>query len=263
MTKRTLAAVVTLSIVLGVAVAAQVPEYDFYPDYRAWVRTIPAGERTPGAAPERYRQRLRTEGVSEAEITRRIDLIRTKLDALETDFWNRFFTSGQSNYNAAPNAFLVTTVEHRKAGKALDVGMGEGRNALYLSKLGWDVTGIDPADKAVALAHERAAKLGLKIKSEIVDDTTFDYGRNQWDLVLYSWTRPTDAATMARVVAGMKRGGIVVFEGVRTFFTEQNGALRAFDGLRILQYEDVRAPADFFNRAEMNVIRLIAEKPAP
>ena len=56
-------------------------------------------------------------------------------------------------------------MEKRKPGKALDVGMGEGRNALYLAKLGWDVTGFDPADKVVALAAQRAKTMGLALKT--------------------------------------------------------------------------------------------------
>src|SRR5258708_5913914 len=52
-------------------------------------------------------------------------------------------------YNPEPNEFLVEMVRARKPGFALDVAMGQGRNALYLASKGWRVTGIDISDEAL------------------------------------------------------------------------------------------------------------------
>jgi 2-polyprenyl-3-methyl-5-hydroxy-6-metoxy-1,4-benzoquinol methylase len=48
-----------------------------------------------------------------------------------------------------PNAFLIKVVEGRKPRTALDMAMGQGRNALMLAQRGWDVTGFDISDLAV------------------------------------------------------------------------------------------------------------------
>ena len=58
----------------------------------------------------------------------------------------------------------------------------------------------------------------------------------------------------------MKPGGIVVME-CATHFVGRNGMLKMFDGLKIVRYEIVRAKADFDNRMETDVLRLIALKP--
>jgi 2-polyprenyl-3-methyl-5-hydroxy-6-metoxy-1,4-benzoquinol methylase len=38
-------------------------------------------------------------------------------------------------------------VEARKPGRALDIGMGQGRNSVFLALKGWDVTGFDISDE--------------------------------------------------------------------------------------------------------------------
>ena len=67
-------------------------------------------------------------------------------------------------------------VKTRAHGAALDVGMGQGRNAIWLAQQGWDVTGFDPADKAVALANKTAEGLGLHLKTEITTAEKYDFG---------------------------------------------------------------------------------------
>jgi SAM-dependent methyltransferase len=250
-----------LAVVLAYTLvpSAQVAEFDFYPTFRAWMRETQAAGRLPAEALfERYRQKLASEGVAPAEIDRRTLLLRTKPDALEADFWNRFFTAPNPGFNTEPNGFLQTVVEKRTPGRALDVGMGEGRNTLYLAKLGWDVTGFDPAEQAVALAQQRAKTLGVKIRTVIALDRDFDFGREQWDLIVYSWVGPSQAP---QVIDSLKPGGLIVFEGSSAWFPKD--ALREmFKPLAILHYSIDRAQSDFFKRQEMDVLRLAAQKKA-
>ena len=65
----------------------------------------------------------------------------------------------QAILSHAPNAFLVKFAKTLKPGRALDVGMGQGRNTIYLAQQGWQVTGFDLSDAGVKLARERATKL--------------------------------------------------------------------------------------------------------
>jgi len=251
--------VVLVLVLAGAAATAQLPEYDWYPEFRAWVQTaFPPGQRQPAAIAQRYRQRLEAEGVAAGEIERRLRLVAEQRQALENDFWNRFFTVDSPTFNTAPNAFLVAAVEGRRPGRALDVGMGEGRNALYLAKLGWEVTGFDPADKAVALAAERAKALGLTLRTSTALDTTFDFGTAQWDLIVYSWVHPS--GSVAKALPSLKQGGIVVVEAGASWFPP-NGLRDMFRALRILHYEERVDTSDFFNRSEMPVVRLVAERP--
>src|SRR5712664_3614565 len=57
--------------------------------------------------------------------------------------WNKFLTLDTTRFNLKPNALLVNTAKNLKPGKALDLGMGQGRNSIFLAKEGWDVTGVD------------------------------------------------------------------------------------------------------------------------
>ena len=240
-------------------VAAQTPAFDFYPEFRKWWFALPDGQRGPmEAVIEHYQARLRGEGVGADEIARRAGLIRNRRQELESDFWDRFFTVDAPAFNTAPNAWLVSVLEGRKAGRALDVGMGEGRNTLYLARQGWEVTGFDPAGKAVALAESRAHLQGLRIHAQVSLDKDFDFGRAQWDLILFSWMPVNEPA---RTVDALRPGGVVVVESPQAWYSI-NGLLRTFEGLRILRYEVRQQPGDFFDRKVMPVVRLLAEKPA-
>lgn len=239
---------------------SQKPEYDFYrefrnilvPQYRSQDSSI-----SPDGIATRYAAKLRNEGVAESEISRRLQLVRTHRTALENDYWNRFYLDEKSNFNREPNAFLVRTVQGKVPGTALDYAMGDGRNAIYLARLGWSVSGFDPADAAVDLAQKRAKELGLTLATSAVRDSEYDFGKNRFDLIVFSWSMPL--VPIERVVESLKPGGIVVME-CAAHFVGQNGMLRMFDSLKVIHYEVVRTKADFDNRMETEVLHLIATK---
>jgi len=64
-------------------------------------------------------------------------------------------------------------------GRALDVGMGDGRNAIFLAQRGWDVTGIDLSEVGVAKAKNRAVELGVNLNALVQDIDDFDFGAQQ------------------------------------------------------------------------------------
>jgi SAM-dependent methyltransferase len=239
----------------------QKPEYDFYRDFRNGFLPKMHAENasvTNEEILERYAAKLKSEGVADSETARRTKLIRTERDLLETDYWNRFYTNSKSNFNKAPNGFLMQVVAGRPPGVALDYGMGEGRNAIYLAKLGWQVWGFDRADAAVALAQKRAKELGLTLRTAAVLDSEYDFGTERFDLVLFSWSMPL--VPVQKVVDSLKRGGIVVME-CGADYVGRNGMLKMFDPLQIVSYEVVTAKSDFYDRRDTDVIRLVAKKP--
>lgn len=60
-------------------------------------------------------------------------------------------------------------------GRALDVGCGSGRDAVYLAKRGWRVTAVDFVDKALATAEQRAAEESVEV--EVVRGDVAELGR--------------------------------------------------------------------------------------
>jgi SAM-dependent methyltransferase len=249
------------SVIICTGGWSQKPEYDFYRDFRnVFIPQLRSHESsvTEDVIAERYAEKLRSEGISETEISRRLALIRSDRKLLETDYWNRFYLDDKSNFNRQPNAFLVQVVHGRPPGVALDYAMGEGRNAIYLASLGWSVFGFDPADAAVSLAQKRAKEQGLKLTTSAVRDSEYDFGKDRFDLIVFSWSMPL--IPVEKIVDALKPDGIIVME-CATHFVGRNGMLKMFDPLKIVQYEVVRTKADFDNQMETEVLHLIATKP--
>jgi SAM-dependent methyltransferase len=236
-----------LFLLAAACLQAQRPEYDFYAEGR-------------DKKPEVYAEELRKAGVTDKEISRRLDLLRNHRTELEADRWNRFYGNQGSQYNREPNAFLSQVVRGMQPGVALDYAMGDGRNALYLAKLGWTVHGFDISEVGVNAARRRAAELGLKIDAVVSSDASYNFGNNRFDLILFSWSMPL--VDVRKVVNALKPGGIVVME-FGPGFTGRNGMLRLFDDLVIEHYEATRAISDFSDRRETEVFRLIARKELP
>jgi SAM-dependent methyltransferase len=173
-------------------------------------------------------------------------------------------------FSRKPNAFLVEMTRQRKPGKALDIGMGQGRNSIFLAQQGWDVTGIDPADEGVRQAKAEADRLGLKIHAEISTFEQFDFGDGQWDLIVLMYEPTKEIAP--KVERALKPGGAVIVED-RHLDTRRvwpagtfadNELISLFPRLRVLRYEDVWALPDWSAlKVEERLVRLFAEKPLP
>ena len=173
-------------------------------------------------------------------------------------------------FSRKPNAFLVEMTRQRKPGRALDVGMGQGRNSIFLAQQGWDVTGFDPADEGVRQAKAEANRLGLKIDAQITTFEQFDFGEEHWDLIVLMY-EPTKAVA-PKVERALKPGGAVIVED-RHLDTRRvwpagtfadNELVSLFPGLRILRYEDIWARPDWSaKKLDERLVRLFAEKPLP
>lgn len=127
-----------LALLLAAGVAGQAPASDdlIWKQYFTWFQDGDPRLNTP----QRYRAKLVAEGLSEGLADERMALI-TKLSAQhQTDFialgFNHTYTAPVAPFNTQPNAFLVSMTTDLKPGAALDVAMGQGRNALYLATKG-------------------------------------------------------------------------------------------------------------------------------
>ena len=216
-----------------------------------------------------YRAYLKSRGFSEADIDNQIKLVEEQGARGEVDYWNRVLTAEKPRFNTRPNAFLMEMVKGRKPGTALDVGMGQGRNSIWLAQQGWEVTGFDPAEKAVALARENAGKLGVSLKTEIKRMQDFDFGERRWDLILLSYVG--GRGQTAAVQKALKPGGVLVIEGFHRDATKGNpiggevvfdtGELpRLFPELRVVRYEEPVEDADF-GQIKVRLVRYCAERP--
>jgi len=185
-------------------------------------------------------------------------------DAREAEFWSDYFRGDNQNFSRKPNALLAQTIEKLQPGKALDVGVGDGRNAVCLATRGWDVTGIDRAEGALAVARQHASEQGVRITPILQSAEEFDWGQERWDLVALLYV-PAVRGNVAKVRDSLKSGGLVVVEA---FLVSQGspkrgveyepGELRRLfeDGFGILRYEETEGIADY-GQKRTQLVRLV------
>jgi SAM-dependent methyltransferase len=252
--------------------AATPQEVERYESFRAWITMQPreVQDAADTVVYERYATILRNQGKSETDITATIDSLKTMGDRAEIERWNRILTAPKPAFNTAPNGFLAAVTKDRKPGRSLDVGMGQGRNTIFLAQQGWESVGFDPAERAVETARAQAAALGVKITAQVARAENFDWGQAQWDLIVLSYVGAREYAS--NVVRALRPGGMVVVEGFHRDATktrsiggavvfDTNELLTVFAPLRVVRYEDTEAVADFGGQANTRVVRLAAVKP--
>ena len=193
-------------------------EQQIFQEFLGWYKTY-TGSFAPPEVAKAYEARLKDSGVAPAEAQRRIAVLQKLVSTMPREFaalhFDRIYNMPNPPFKAAASQFLVRMVEGRKAGKALDVAMGQGRNSHYLATQGWDVTGYDISEGGLAQARQLAEKAGLKIRTVAASHEEFDYGKAQWDLIVetFAFTNLADDAYRKRVIESLKPGGMLVIEG--------------------------------------------------
>ena len=129
--------------------------------------------------------------------------------------WDQKYDTEQYVYGTEPNEFLAEHVQLLPRGKILSLAEGEGRNAVFLAKLGYSVTAVDSSqvglDKARKLAEENAVDIEF-IHSDLEH---FDLGHDQWDGIvsIFCHVPPNLRKTLhAKIINGLKHQGVLILE---------------------------------------------------
>jgi tellurite methyltransferase len=135
-------------------------------------------------------------------------------------YWDERYSNRRES-ERGPAGFLVRHVDLLPGrGRALDVAMGTGRNALYLASLGYEVTGIDISPLAVERCRRAAEERGLRIEAICANLESYPLLRETYSLVLNLYYLQRELCP--RLVEALRPGGVLVFE---TFTLQQ----RQFD----------------------------------
>ncbi len=165
-----------------------------------------------------YIEFLMRRGLPAAEAKRRAQqalYLRWGFPERQRTFWNADFKLGAGP--DAPLRLLQETVARMKGSKALDAGMGGGRNALWLASIGWDVTGYDISPEAVRLPEAKARTAGVHIKAIEAAHEAFDFGDSEWDLIVcsYNFMAVMDPQWAAKFYKALRPGGLALWQNTR------------------------------------------------
>lgn len=265
--------VTALGLCFSGSAAAQASDEEVWGTFLHWLASAPPKD-SPKALLDDYDKSVTAAGMSPAEAARRRVVIMRLMKGRD-DGWkiifNNIYASDKPGFRTQPNATLMTAIQGRPPGRALDAGMGQGRNSVFLALKGWDVTGFDVSDAGLAVARKNAQKAAVNIKALQTSEKGFDYGTSQWDLVLLSYVPfpIEDQAYVDRVFRSIRPGGLVVVEsfasdtgspGRRPVDLDPVALKRTFQHFRIIRLDDVMDTPDWSNE-RVRLVRMVAEKP--
>ena len=135
---------------------------------------------------------------------------------MDREDWNRRYSEKELLWSAEPNRFLVEEVTGLVSGRALDLGAGEGRNAVWLAERGWMVTAVDFSEIALDKARRIAAARGVDVEIVRADLTEYRPEPASFDLVLALYLhlpRPEMRVVVERAARAVAAGGTFLLIG--------------------------------------------------
>lgn len=133
----------------------------------------------------------------------------------EAEHWEAFYQESDRHWSGAVNATFAAVVADLPVGTALDLGCGEGADAVWLASQGWQVTAVDVSTTALSRGHAHALDAGVadRIAWEQHDlGETFPSG--VFDLVsaqfLHSTLRPDRSGLLRRAADSVAPGGTLL-----------------------------------------------------
>lgn len=130
--------------------------------------------------------------------------------------WDARYQESHRIWSGNPNVALVAEIAGLEPGRALDLGCGEGADAVWLARQGWQVTAADISGVALQRAAEHAAEAGVTVDWQRHDlEQTFPAG--EFDLVsaqfLHFWEDFEREKILRRAADAVAPGGILLIEG--------------------------------------------------
>ena len=185
-------------------------------------------------------------------------------DPKDRERWDSRYAKEEYVMGKDPIPFLAAHVDLLPKGKALDLAMGEGRNAVFLAGNGFQVLGLDISTKGIEKAQKLAAEKNVTIEAKAVDLEQYQLERDKYEVVLVSYYLQRDL--VPQIKAALKSGGMVVIETYnldhlkhnprfrREWTLEKNELLDWFMDYKVLYYQAVDTGTEAYSS-------IIAQKP--
>ena len=135
--------------------------------------------------------------------------------ANEADWDHRY--GGDQMWSGNPNGTLVNEISGLTPGRALDVGAGEGGDALWLAEQGWNVTASDISQRALDRVAAEAERRGLRVECHHADANALDaFEAAAFDLVSAQYAsipRTPDGRGVRNLLNAVAPGGTLLVVG--------------------------------------------------
>ncbi|WOX16307.1 class I SAM-dependent methyltransferase [Streptomyces sp. N50] len=127
--------------------------------------------------------------------------------------WDNRYMDRQQLWSGRPNGALVAEVAGLTPGRVLDVGCGEGADAVWLAREGWEVTALEVSGVALERAAGHAKDAGVTVRwvhaglaEAALPPASFDLVSAQYPALL----RTPDAAAERALLAAVAPGGVLL-----------------------------------------------------
>lgn len=128
--------------------------------------------------------------------------------------WDRTYARKDFVFGKEPADFLKQVVQKLPKGHALDIASGEGRNAIFLAQKGFSVECVDISAVGLRKAQRFAAANRVKIQTANVDLNKYKIKSDFYSVILNFYY--LNRSLIPQIKAGLKKGGVVVFENNTT-----------------------------------------------
>lgn len=131
--------------------------------------------------------------------------------------WDARYGTDKAVWSPEPNVFIAELVQQfapNSSGKAVDLGAGEGRHAIWLATLGWQVEAVDFSAVGLAKGAANAGDLNEKITWTVADATTWTPAPASVDLIVLAYLQLDEAesaAVIRNIAPGLAPGGHIVW----------------------------------------------------
>ncbi|MFT4109530.1 class I SAM-dependent methyltransferase [Propionicimonas sp.] len=130
--------------------------------------------------------------------------------------WRDSLAAAATAWEITPNQFVVAACRRLRPGRALDLGAGEGANAIWLSGRGWRVTAVDRSTVSIGRIQGRSALLNQPVDAIVADALAYQPRPDSFDLVLLSYLELPESQlrrVLGHIVPALAVGGTVLVVG--------------------------------------------------
>ncbi|MFH6962610.1 class I SAM-dependent methyltransferase [Flavobacterium plurextorum] len=132
-----------------------------------------------------------------------------------TQRWDDRYSNEEFAYGEEPNNYLKEQIQKLKPGAILFPAEGEGRNAIFAAKLGWNVSAFDISEEGKNKALKLAETNNVSIDYKVGELETLDFKEEQFDVIALIY-----AHFPAEIKSGihkqldklLRKDGIIIFE---------------------------------------------------